>query len=192
MSVMYTESRAHPGQLPPAQRLHVPEKTAVVYGERRYTYAELEERVNRLSSRLRDSGLQKGDRVAFFCFNTPPQLEAHFAVPGSRAGARGNKHPSSAKTRLRTSSSTRGRRMVFVDAELEELLADVDDGVRAGPRRRYRERPGDPYEDYLAEGSPEARGERAGGRGGDDLHKLHLGNYRAPKGRDVHPPRRLI
>lgn len=26
-------------------------------------------------------GLKKGDRVAFFCFNTPPMLEAHFAVP---------------------------------------------------------------------------------------------------------------
>jgi fatty-acyl-CoA synthase len=42
-----------------------PEKVAVVHGERRYTYRELEERVNRLASRLRDSGLQKGDKVAF-------------------------------------------------------------------------------------------------------------------------------
>jgi non-ribosomal peptide synthetase component F len=75
-----------------------PEKTAVVYGDRRYTYADLEERVNRLASRLRDSGLQKGDRVAFLCPNTPPHLEAHFAVPAS------------AKTRLRSSSSTLGRR----------------------------------------------------------------------------------
>jgi fatty-acyl-CoA synthase len=32
-----------------------PEKVAVVHGERRYTYRELEERVNRLASRLRDS-----------------------------------------------------------------------------------------------------------------------------------------
>jgi fatty-acyl-CoA synthase len=30
-----------------------PEKTAVVYGDRRYTYKEFEERVNRLASRLR-------------------------------------------------------------------------------------------------------------------------------------------
>ena len=44
-----------------------PEKTAVVYGGRRYSYRELEERVNRLASRLRDSGLGKGDRVAFLC-----------------------------------------------------------------------------------------------------------------------------
>ncbi len=57
-----------------------PKKTAVVYGERRYTYRESEGRANRLASRLRDAGLQRGDRVAFLCPNTPPMLEAHFAA----------------------------------------------------------------------------------------------------------------
>ncbi len=57
-----------------------PEKTAVVYGERRYAYRESEEGANRLASRLRDAGLQRGDRVAFLCPNTPPMLEAHFAA----------------------------------------------------------------------------------------------------------------
>ena len=42
-----------------------PDKEAVVYGDRRYTYAEFEERVNRLASRLKDAGFQKGDRIAF-------------------------------------------------------------------------------------------------------------------------------
>ena len=60
-----------------------PDKTAGVYGERRYTYGELDERVNRLASRLRDAGLQKGDRVAFLCPNTPPMLEGTFAVPAA-------------------------------------------------------------------------------------------------------------
>ncbi len=58
-----------------------PDKTAVVYGDRRYTYGDLEERVDRLASRLKDSGLEKGDRVAFLCPNTPPMLDAHFGVP---------------------------------------------------------------------------------------------------------------
>ncbi|MDQ3303818.1 MAG: AMP-binding protein, partial [Actinomycetota bacterium] len=40
-----------------------PDKVAIVHGERRYTYQQFEERVNRLSSRLRDAGLQKHDRV---------------------------------------------------------------------------------------------------------------------------------
>ena len=132
----------------------LPEKTAVVYGERRYTYAELEERVNRLCSRLRDSGLQKGDRVAFLCFNTPPQLEAHFAVPAAGLVL------VAINTRLGKDEVTyivehSGAKMVFVDAELENLLADVDEGVERVRVDDTGER-GDPYEDYLTEGSPEA------------------------------------
>ena len=42
-----------------------PEKTAIVHGDRRSTYSEFEERVNRLASNLRNVGLQKHDRVAF-------------------------------------------------------------------------------------------------------------------------------
>ena len=131
-----------------------PEKTAVVYGERRYTYAELEERVNRLSSRLRDSGLQKGDRVAFLCFNTPPQLEAHFAVPAAGLVL------VAINTRLGKDEVTyivehSGAKMVFVDAELENLLADVDEGIERVRVDDTGER-GDPYEEYLTEGSPEA------------------------------------
>src|SRR5215210_4514973 len=60
-----------------------PDKTAVVHGDRRYTYKEFEERVNRLASGLREAGLRKGDRVAFLAPNIPPLLEAHFAVPAA-------------------------------------------------------------------------------------------------------------
>src|SRR5947208_1873628 len=60
-----------------------PDKTAVVHGERRYSYREFEERVNRLASALRRAGLAKHDRVAFLCPNIPPLLEAHFAVPAA-------------------------------------------------------------------------------------------------------------
>ena len=137
-----------------------PEKTAVVYGGRRYTYAEFEERVNRLASRLRDSGLKKGDRVAFLCPNTPPHLEATFAVPAAGLVL------VAINTRLGKDEVTyivehSGSEMVFVDAELEKLLADVDEDVE---RVRIDDtgEDGDPYEDYLAEGSPEPV-ERAGG-----------------------------
>ena len=130
-----------------------PEKTAVVYGGRRYTYAEFEERVNRLASRLRDSGLKKGDRVAFLCPNTPPHLEATFAVPAAGLVL------VAINTRLGKDEVTyivehSGAEMVFVDAELEKLLADVDEDVE---RVRIDDtgEDGDPYEDYLAEGSPE-------------------------------------
>jgi fatty-acyl-CoA synthase len=129
-----------------------PEKTAVVYGDRRYSYREMEERVDRLASRLRDSGLEKGERVAFLCPNTPPMLEGSFAVPAAGLVL------VAINTRLGRDEVTyivehSGARMVFVDAELEPLLDDVDSGVE---RVRIDDtgEPGDPYEDYLAEGSP--------------------------------------
>src|ERR1700682_4871122 len=60
-----------------------PDKTAVVHGERRVSYREFQERVNRLASRLRAVGLTRHDRVAFLCPNTPALLEAPFAVPAA-------------------------------------------------------------------------------------------------------------
>src|SRR5881396_4446797 len=60
-----------------------PQKTAVVHGARRYTYAQLAERVNRLASALRAAGMKKHDRVAFLCPNIPATLEAHFGVPAA-------------------------------------------------------------------------------------------------------------
>ena len=58
-----------------------PDKTAVVYEDKRYTYQEFYNRVNRLASALVKAGAGKGDKVAFICPNTPPMLEAHYAVP---------------------------------------------------------------------------------------------------------------
>ena len=57
------------------------EKTAVIYGDRRWTYPEFQARCRRLAHALRKAGLQTGDRVAFLCANIPPMLEAHFGVP---------------------------------------------------------------------------------------------------------------
>ncbi len=58
-----------------------PDKTAVVHGEKRYTYGEFAERVYRLANALIEKGVGKGDKVAFLCPNIPPMLEAHYAVP---------------------------------------------------------------------------------------------------------------
>jgi fatty-acyl-CoA synthase len=58
-----------------------PHKTAVVHGEKRYSYSEFSQRIYRLASALRQNGVSKGDKVAFVCPNIPPMLEAHYAVP---------------------------------------------------------------------------------------------------------------
>jgi fatty-acyl-CoA synthase len=56
---------------------------AVVDGDRRLTWAELRERVRRLAVALQDSGLDKGERVAFLAPNTTELLESHYGVPAA-------------------------------------------------------------------------------------------------------------
>ncbi|MFZ0927458.1 MAG: acyl--CoA ligase family protein [Syntrophobacteraceae bacterium] len=57
------------------------DKVAVVYEDKRYTYQEFYNRVNRLADALRKVGIGKDDKVAFMCPNIPAMLEAHYAVP---------------------------------------------------------------------------------------------------------------
>lgn len=58
-----------------------PSKVAVVYGDLRYTYNEFQTRVYQFANALLESGIAAGDKVVFICPNTPPLLEAHFAIP---------------------------------------------------------------------------------------------------------------
>jgi len=129
-----------------------PDKTAVVHGDRRYTYREFEERVNRLASRLKDAGFQKGDRIAFLCPNIPPMLEGSFALPAAGLIMVAiNTRLSAGEVEYIVEHS--GSKMVFADAEFEELLEGVEDVEIVRIDDTGEE--GDPYEDYLAEGSPE-------------------------------------
>jgi len=130
-----------------------PDKEAVIYGDRRYTYSEFEERVHRLASRLKDAGFQKGNTIAFLCPNTPPMLEGSFAIPA--AGlimVTINTRLSAGEVEYIVEHSK--SKMVFVDHELEDLLEGVDESVERIRIDDTGEK-GDPYEDYLAEGSPE-------------------------------------
>ncbi|RYJ01016.1 MAG: hypothetical protein EON47_12090, partial [Acetobacteraceae bacterium] len=58
-----------------------PDRTAVVHGARRYTYAQMAERSRRLAAALRQAGVRPGDVVAIMAPNTPEMLEAHYGVP---------------------------------------------------------------------------------------------------------------
>lgn len=57
-----------------------PNKTAVVCGDQRFTYAEFGNRVSRLAGALRAAGVREGDRVAFLSVNCHRILEAYFGV----------------------------------------------------------------------------------------------------------------
>lgn len=131
-----------------------PTKTAVVHGERRYSYREFAERVNRLASHLRADGLQKGERVAFLCPNIPPLLEAHFAVPAAGGIL------VAINTRLNSDEigyilQHSGARMLFVDDELAPLVEPLDLSGLQVVRIADTATLDDPYEQYLAAGSPE-------------------------------------
>jgi len=58
-----------------------PNKVAVVYDDRRTTYAELYARCRRLASALVKAGVGLGDTVAVMAPNIPAMLEAHYGVP---------------------------------------------------------------------------------------------------------------
>jgi fatty-acyl-CoA synthase len=128
------------------------ERTAVVHGERRYDYATLLERCTRLASALLDRGLERQDRVAFLCPNTPALLEAHFGVPlaGGVLVAINSRLNADEIAYIVEDS---GARMLFVDHELAPLTEGLD------VERVIIEDTGaedDPYERVLASGSPDA------------------------------------
>jgi fatty-acyl-CoA synthase len=57
-----------------------PGKTAIVCGDRRFTYAQFAERTHRLAGALREAGVKAGDRVAFLSLNCHRLLEAYYGV----------------------------------------------------------------------------------------------------------------
>ncbi len=128
-----------------------PGKVAVVHGERRITYREFDQRVNRLASALRAAGIEPGDRVAFLAPNIPALLEAHFGVPAAGAVL------VAINTRLGRDEVAYilgdcGARIVFCDHESVGLLQGT--GLRV-VRIDDTGAPDDPYEEFLAGGSPE-------------------------------------
>jgi len=62
-----------------------PQRDAVIYGERRYSYGQLHQRSRALASALERVGVQPGERVAILAPNVPEMLEAHYGVPGAGA-----------------------------------------------------------------------------------------------------------
>ncbi len=126
-----------------------PERIAVVDGERRFSYAQFQERARRLASALRGLGVAPGDRVAVLAPNVPLALEAHFGVP--LAGA----------VLVMLNTRLQGQELAWIlnHCEARVLLADPQllpalDPVRGelGHVRRFV----DDYEGLLAGAGPEA------------------------------------
>ncbi len=58
-----------------------PDRTAIVHGGLRRSYAEFYARARRLASALNSRGVGPGDTVAVVLANTPAMLECHYGVP---------------------------------------------------------------------------------------------------------------
>lgn len=131
-----------------------PDKMAIIHGERSYTYRQFGERANRLASSLRAVGMQKHERVAFLCPNTPAMLEAHFGVPAAGGIL------VAINTRLSTPEieyilQHSGSKFLFVDYELQPLVESLNlEGIHV-VRVDDTGNADDPYEQFLAQGSPE-------------------------------------
>jgi len=68
------------GRILAKRAMITPEKVALIFENRRYTYSMLNRNANRLSNALIGLGIQQGDRVAVLLYNCPEYLEIYFAL----------------------------------------------------------------------------------------------------------------
>jgi fatty-acyl-CoA synthase len=131
----------------------MPDRTAVVHGDRRTSYGEFAERAGRLASAVRAAGVEQGDRVAVLCPNTPAILEAHYGVPlAGGVLVTINTRLSSAEVEYILRDC--GPKVLIVDHELRSLVDPIDTADIEVVTVEDTGEAGDPYEDFLAGVSP--------------------------------------
>mmetsp|Transcript_84529 Transcript_84529/g.217748 ORF Transcript_84529/g.217748 Transcript_84529/m.217748 type:complete len:563 (+) Transcript_84529:65-1753(+) len=144
-----------------------PDRTAIVHGTLRRTWAETYARCRRLCSALRQRGVNYGDVVACMLSNTPEHIEAHFGVP--MLGAVIN--PLNYRLDVRNISfmlTHAEAKVVLVDREFSKAMAEALEQIPADKRPLVVD-VDDPlcqengpfigsltYEQLLAEGDPNA------------------------------------
>jgi long-chain acyl-CoA synthetase len=157
----------------------VPDKVALVCGDERRTYAELEADSNRFARGLLGLGVQKGDRVAISLENSPEAVIAFFGV--IQAGA--------AAVLLNTLTKREKFGMLLADSGAKVLVVHAKRLEEIGPSDRTVVVVGpvpagtafDRWDDVLAAQDPKAIG--AGGSERDLACLLYTsGSTGAPKG----------
>jgi len=145
-----------------------PNRTAVIHGARRYTWAETQRRCRRLASALKRRGIGRGDTVAVMAPNIPESLEAHFGVPMAGAVLNALNIRLDAETIAFTLSHGEAKVLItdrefspvisraLALVERQPLVIDIDDPLAQGGERLGAL----DYEMLLAEGDPEDPGER--------------------------------
>jgi fatty-acyl-CoA synthase len=105
-----------------------PAKDAIVYGARRYSYAEFADTAQRFARALQGR-IEPGDRVVFLAPNVPEMLIAHFAVPLA-GGVLVALNSRLAKAEIDYILNHSEAKLLFVDAE---LVATVGNSFQAAP-----------------------------------------------------------
>ncbi len=139
-----------------------PDKTAVVHGERRFTYREFAERCRRLAGALAARGIGRGDTVAIMAPNVPAMLEAHYAVPGLGAVLNALNFRLDART-IAFCLEHGEAKVLLTDREFSPVIAkalallgreivvvDIDDALASGGERLGSVT----YEELLAQADP--------------------------------------
>ena len=141
-----------------------PDKTAVVYGPLRRSWAEVERRARALASAVTGAGVHPGEAVSVLAFNTPAMLEAHFGIPGAGAvlnAVNTRLDPPAVAFILEHAES----RLFLVDRGLSAVARAALERMAAPPRVVWIDDPaaqdaepvGDmEYEDFLRTGDPAA------------------------------------
>ena len=140
-----------------------PERTAVIHGERRITYAQFLDRSRRLASALARAGVREGDTVAIIAPNIPEMLEAHNAVPmlgavlcpiNTRLDAAAIAfilEHGEAKVLLADRELSPAVARALAQLPRRPLTVDIDDPLAAGGERLGERE----YEAFIASGDPD-------------------------------------
>ena len=105
------------------------DKTAVIDGDQRWSYAQLLDRSARLAGALRGAGVQAGERVAVLAPNTHVLLESHYGVPfaGAVLVALNVRLTAADLTYIVEHSDAR---LLIYDAEFEETARAIASAVK--------------------------------------------------------------
>ena len=161
----------------------VPDRTAIVFEGRRITYAELQERVNRLANAMAELGVGRGDRVAVLQVNCNKHVEACFATAKLDAVY----VPLNFRVRadeLAYVLNKSGPKLLMAGPRYAELVRSIEDGLASELSFVSLEEPVEGwrlYDDLIGSASDEERFPEADG---DDLSMVLFtaGTTGQPKG----------
>ncbi|MCW2548448.1 MAG: Acyl-CoA synthetase [Mycobacterium sp.] len=154
----------------------VPDREALVAGEVRLSFWELDERANRLAHVLQDGGVKPGDSVAIYSWNRAEWVEAWWAIFKIRAVPI-NINYRYVGEELRYILDNSDTVAIVHEAEFAGILRELAPQL---PRVVFTLEMGEQYEQALAAASPERD---FGPRSADDIYMLYTGGTTGmPKG----------